>query len=281
MPNLIYSHGAADTLPLFHRKRFVIFVEGDEDIPFWHAVLQYYGLQDFELKEAGGVSELEKYIGAIIESGANIVVARDCDYTDISGQQHQHPRILYTYGYSFENSLCCIKSIDSVLRHYLRSQKDYTQEIMEWMRGYIENIRELIVLDVANAFYDRGVEVLGRQCEQYGENGRKHFVCTNKAEEARERLTRNFTNEEIERVRLILESSGKELRHVIRGHYLFSAVLNYVRHRGRRAGKSAVQLSTDALRAMLLPWFLQECPANTDLVYIGDQVGRLLADDYR
>ncbi len=111
MGSLSYSSKALDTLPLFHRKKFIIYVEGQDDVIFWEIVLRKFNMDNHQLKIAGGVSEIDKYTFSIVNDGVDIVVARDCDYSDVMGKQFNHPRVIYTHGFSIENSLYCPANI--------------------------------------------------------------------------------------------------------------------------------------------------------------------------
>ena len=92
MGSLSYSSKALDTLPLFHRKKFIIYVEGQDDVIFWEIVLKKFDLRDYQLKIAGGANEIDKYILSIVNDGVDIAVARDSDYSDITGKKFTHSK---------------------------------------------------------------------------------------------------------------------------------------------------------------------------------------------
>ena len=100
-----YSSSAINTVNKFHRIENIVYVEGQDDLVFWDKVFSYYKFPSFKIKIAGGKTELTSIIKSILKNEVTIIVAIDSDYTCIFGYRKNHPQILYTYGYSIENSI--------------------------------------------------------------------------------------------------------------------------------------------------------------------------------
>ena len=231
MPSLSYSSKALDTLLLFHRKRYVVYVEGKDDRLFWNIILRAIGIDDFIIKIAGGVEEIEKYTRSVVDDDADIFLIRDCDYTDLFDIQVNHPRVLYTYSYSIENSLYCPRNISAAISIYSRTNDDCLDDAELWLEEFSEAFRHLIILDVANEKFGKGIEVLGDKCNRYLSSKRSHIPSDEKIHQKIANIREKFTKDELDAIENILKNKGKRLRYVIRGHFLTNAVINYIKHK--------------------------------------------------
>lgn len=239
MSSLSYSSKALDTLSLFHRKQYVIYVEGKDDTLFWNIILKAIGIDNFIVKVAGGVEEVEKYSQSIIADNADIFVIRDCDYTDLFDTQVNHPRLLYTHGYSMENSLYCPRNISTAIAIYSRSNNDFLDEIELWLEEFAEAFRYLIVLDIANEKFGKGIEVLGDKCSRYLKSSTSHVPSNEEINNKIVEIQEEFAQDELNTIETILENKGKRLKYVIRGHFLTNAVINYIK---RKSGLKSMSL---------------------------------------
>ncbi|MEO0411859.1 MAG: DUF4435 domain-containing protein [Pseudomonadota bacterium] len=98
---------------LFYDVDFVVYCEGKEidgegsslDEVFWERVLSESGLS-VRCKSLGGKSVVRPMAEKIIrEDISHVLVAMDRDYDDIRGLAIDHPRVFYTYGYSWESDV--------------------------------------------------------------------------------------------------------------------------------------------------------------------------------
>jgi hypothetical protein len=270
--SLSYSSKALDTLSLFHRKRFVIYVEGQDDVIFWDIVLKKFDMSNFQLKIAGGVAEIDKYTYSIVNDDVDVVVARDCDYSDIRGKQFNHPRIIYTYGYSIENSLFCPANIANAIAIHSRTLEDYETESAKWLDGFVNKFERLIVLDVANEIYGRGIQVLGSNCCRFLKSNSSYLVSEDKVEKYINSMEKSFAKSEISDSQSLINKSSKELIYVIKGHFLANAVANYIRQRVLAKSRRRIQMSTESLYVILISHFESKCGRTKDMNYMKNRL---------
>jgi Protein of unknown function (DUF4435) len=233
------------------------------------------GVDDCHFKVAGGKVEIEKYADEILSQDADIVVVRDCDYTDIFDHQHKHRRILYTYGYSFENSLICPQSVSAVIQDFLKTEDDYVGDFNSWTSEFVSGMMSLVVIDVANEMSHRGLSVLAKSCERFCEDRKKHVVSLSKVEALQSSFLKSFAESEIADAERKVNAVKKSLVFVLRGHLAFSAVVHYVRHRVKQGGES-ISLSNEGLQIMLLPRYVQECQHREDFIFLKAQIDHLV-----
>lgn len=275
MASLTYSSSALNTLSKFHRKKFVVFVEGIDDIHFWNILFSKYGFTNILIKPAGGVTEINKYANFIVNDNAKIVVARDCDYSDLLKTQLKHPRVIYTYGYSLENTLYCAEAIANVIAVYARKVKNYKKDVSEWLNEFAEKIRELLEFDLANEIHGKGIQVMGSNCCRFLKSNSSHISEETKIKTFIKSIEGNFTNGEIADAGNRIKKSAKSIFYVIRGHFLTNAVINFIKHKVHTESGKDVTFSPENLFTHLLLNFEAKCMKNKDVKFIENQISNL------
>jgi subtilase family serine protease len=257
---LSYSTDALDTLTLFHEMEFVIFVEGDDDEGFWLRVFELAGFTRFTVKIAGGSEEIDKYTDSIISGGADIIVARDSDYLGILSKRIDHPRVIYTYGYSIENTLFHPAIISRVLATYCHTLSIYEAEIEAEMDQFFRHFICLIVYDIANRSAMSGNSVLGRTCHIYLRRDSSLDAKVDYIENKCQQLQKSISKDQFNEAFAIMQSSGHSLRSIINGHILTHVAIIIFKSIFRRVKHKAIVISPDNLYAHsteLLPNFVQ------------------------
>jgi hypothetical protein len=248
-----YSVEALNNLKEFHRVRIVVYVEGPEDIPFWKRIFRIFNIEHFIVKPAGGITELMKYVDSVVNENADIFIARDLDYDEIMGKVISHARIAYTYGHSIENTLCSPNIVAQVIENLAQISGEYSVEkVEEWLISFTECFRDLVAFEIANTKYCKGVRVLGDNCSRYMDRNQsisinEDFIISH----ARE-LELEFAPAEIQIGRDLLDTSDRRLAFVIRGHFLISAVLKYVKTEVERLKGTNITLPRDNLLSLLV-----------------------------
>jgi hypothetical protein len=274
MANLTYSTQALDNLKHFHRKQHVIYVEGQDDVPFWSEVLKFFKLENFVIKIAGGDEEVEKYAKSIIDFDTDIIVARDCDYSDILQTQYNHRRILYTYGYAIENTLYRANSIAAAIATYARLEKseELLNEAQAWLDKLGEKFKTMVVLDIANTLYDKGIKVIPNSCHKYIKKPLE--ICETTIHDDCSKVKDHIEDEELEYCVNLLNTTEKHLFFRIRGHFIANAILTYIESYVRNV-RSSFRLSVENLYAFMMAELLKESEEEVDIQYLGCQVNLL------
>lgn len=115
----------------FMGARYTVYVEGgggnpgqgSDDVLFWRAVFARLRPDlSITLKPFGGKPQLEaiaqKIAAGVVE---NTIVAMDADFDELLAAKITSPRVLYSYGYSWENDALVFASIETVLERLIKA----------------------------------------------------------------------------------------------------------------------------------------------------------------
>ena len=159
---------------LFHRVELVVYCEGEEiegegnslDEAFWSRFFRSFG-KTVICKSAGSKSNLRVIIQKILEDKIeNTVVAMDRDYDNIIGTKIQHPKILYTHGYSWENDIIVNLDFDATLSLFatVANTKPLLSDYKRFFSSQSVNLKRVFAIDLkyythTEALFDRSKPV--------------------------------------------------------------------------------------------------------------------------
>lgn len=126
---------------LFTDADYTMYVEGgggvlgagSSDVIFWGDVVRTLR-PDLRISVVayGGKAELEIMAEKIrTEEVANTVVAMDSDFDELLKERKDHPCILYTYGYSWENDAYCQDILGAALCRLLKVESVESRHLLE------------------------------------------------------------------------------------------------------------------------------------------------------
>lgn len=252
MTGLAYSTSALNTLPAFHGVRWVVFVEGQDDVVFWSAVFRCAGAEPAEFKPTPFV---ERYAQAVVDDDAVVVVARDRDHRGACGELTVHPRLLWTEGHSIENHLCRADLVAAALASLARTGVDDVHEVEEWLAHVDEALADALVREVANCISDAGHRVLGTSCQPFMTSKRSASFCPDRLARCVEQADDALSADALDAAREKLDDDERRVYYAVRGHFLVSAVFRFLKHRAERTRGAAVKLSIEHVFTLLLALF--------------------------
>ena len=241
----------------FYNKKVMVYVEGPDDVAFWDAMFRRVISDDFyEIEAVNGKNNLSYYIEGL-ENGSikNAFVATDLDYSLFpKDNRSSSVFVIYTYGHSIENTMFCPCNIAAYIRRALHSTKNYTSHVNDWLKITCERAQALLPYDIINS--------IDNNCKYHisnGQNtflGKKFYFYQDKSDLIhidqsiieKETISHpDFDKEEIKRLRDYMSSScSREMRHLIQGHFLADAAMNFIRETLKKMGQKIV-LSEDAI----------------------------------
>jgi hypothetical protein len=226
--DLEYSLDAINVLNRFYRCEVLVYVEGDDDVPFWRTVFAAFYGETIAVESVGSSPDVDKYIARIVEEDAKLVVARDKDYLAITGQVVKHDRVVYTYGHSIENSLYVPGVIEKVAQVCHRKNAPKKGAVGSWMVRLCEVLRPVVIFDIANELGGFGISVLGLNCARFMKSARSSIIDPARVDawikEVGSRITERYRKAAED---AIVRGGGYD-RRLVRGHVLASAVLRFV-----------------------------------------------------
>ena len=247
MDDLDYSKEALEVKGLFYNKEITVYVEGKDDPLFWNNL---FNIADVEahIEDVGGSKELEKYINNILESDAEFYVATDNDHSDFLDDKIEHPKIIRTYGYSIENTMYFSHiEIENTISKFCRKKVGVSTEFNEWIASFSSSVRDLIILDIANHKYQKGVSIFGDNCYRFLKGQKSFEICPTKTKNFIDITKNSFSDNELNTVENLINQSEKELWFHIKGHFITNAVINLIKKLVRKHSGNTVSVSPDYL----------------------------------
>jgi len=230
MDDFRYSDGAENVLRKFYQKDIVVYVEGQDDIPFWTYLFKTFSSINFKIKDVGGRCEIEKYIDKIIRGDISNVVACDADFSYFKDGFKTHNNVIITYGYSIENTLLCEQSINKLIDLTGKfNNESITEDIINWIKEMCFSTTNLVVYDIANCILSLGLEVVGNNCSKFTISENDYRLCDKKIIDFIISLDLQIDEEDIyKKISDILAENNRNICDFLRGHFMFSAALKFI-----------------------------------------------------
>ena len=226
-----YSTEALNVLYQFHDCDVIIFVEGDDDVLFWNVISAKAGIIRYRIEVSGGKNELNKKIEKVVNENAQIIIACDSDHSPFCENTFEHKQIVKTYGYSIENSMYCPKFIAEIIKKLSRKIIGSDPPSEKRMNQFVDDAKKLLIYDIANHRYQKGISVFGDNCSIFLKSNRSTALSIKKIETFIESIKTNFRKTELLRCEELVNKDSRELRCLIKGHFLTNVVINIIKER--------------------------------------------------
>lgn len=245
MNDLLHSSTALNNLDKFHDK-FIIYVEGKDDKTFWSYFFESV-VDKYHIKVAGGVNELKKYAEMVVSDDINIIIASDSDYEVLFDNHTKHTKIVYTCGYSIENMMHCPKNLNNVIKKRCRLDHSPDDVAHKWMESFCDEVKELLVMDMANEYYGKGKSIMGDSCQKFLTSGNSSRLSTQKIDNFQKNIEFCFHDHEIIAIQNLIKKSEMPTNKIIRGKFLVSAIINFLKQQCTKDGGSPKSLNIETL----------------------------------
>lgn len=234
--SLSYSNSAICVKHEFYDKRVMLYVEGDDDVPFWDERFRRIVPSDFyKIEQVHGKMNLVSYIEGILNGEiTNAVVACDADYSLFSNSTTpQHSCIITTFGHSIENTMFCPMSTAIYLRKMSKTGKDYLQDVNNWFSTFCQLAKELLPYEIANSLQVSSEGelpiVFNKNVYYFISQKDKKTLSKRKIQEYVSQIEKNYNRRDIEKIQEKLNNLKMDIRYLIQGHFLANGVMNYIR----------------------------------------------------
>lgn len=271
MKGLEYSPEALEVKGLFYNKPLTVYVEGPDDIIFWNNIFKKADVSA-HIEDAGGKTEIEKMYSQILENGVKYCVAIDNDNSEFMPNYVHHPRIIRTYGYSIENSMYYNKKIIAdQISNLSRCTKDHTHIVESWIDDFSKSVEKLIIYDIANNRFEKGVSVFGDNCCRLLVKNNSCKLCQTKITNFIESISYMFTDEEIADVKHLLMACDKDPWFLIKGHFISHSLINLIKATVKQNSGIVPVFSSDILYSMTVN-NIDEWDNRPDIVHVVSQI---------
>jgi hypothetical protein len=235
--SLQYSTEALNVQHLFYRVDLIAYVEGEDDVVFWDRIFSQFTTRDIEFLPVGSSTTLDKYIENIISGSLNAVAARDSDYLTLTGKTCDHPRVIYTYGYSIENSLLTADSVYEICRVSTRGRHVQKSRCEEWLKEFSEGLKTLLILDLANEIESAGIEVLGNNCSLFMLNQHSDELVGEKVKGHIAKIEAHINEVSKNLAISAFQDNNDSILRWLRGHLLISGIQKFISNRLKELGR--------------------------------------------
>jgi hypothetical protein len=248
MTDFSYSTDAESIMNQFHGVDIMVYVEGQDDIPFWEFMFNKFTSISIEVQEVGSCSALEPYMQKIFSNQINAIVACDMDFTVFSGDAIGHSNIIRTFSYSIENSMLHIDNIYKAIKVIgrLPSKMVKKDDVAGWLEAFYLQLEHLIKMDVFNEVNALGVSVIGDNSTRLMKSKTSCDLCGDKLDQYMTQIVPKLTGYDNEIIDNLISDAGLETKQLLKGHFLFSAVAKFVKNFIKSKGLN-ISLSNDAL----------------------------------
>lgn len=276
---LSHSESAISVIHEFYDKKFMLYVEGDDDIPFWDEQFRKYVPTDFyKIEPVHGKENLAEYIMGI-DNGTltNVVVACDADYSNfLKNGIPKHRCIVRTYGHSIENTMFCPLSVAVYIRRITNTSNDYLGDINVWIEKFCNSAKALLPYEVKNAVDSDHAETLPKIFN----NGYHYFKVSESNQDLDDdKISRFITSidsiynpDDISSIEKEIEADQRELRFLIQGHFFAEAIMNYIRNKVKKIKGKTISISNDSIYESFTDCKHSCNPICKDKLFLRDQI---------
>lgn len=248
-----FSKSALSVLNKFHRKKIVIYVEEKDDKLFWGKFIERSKIFDFHIEICGGKLRLLDTYKKLKNSDTPFLVMCDDDYDSILEKEIVDYRFIHTYGYSIENTLYCPNNISRVISNECREIIDLTEEIKNWYKFIEARCRDLLICDLASIKFQKNLCVMGESCGKFCDSKDSTSIEPIKTIHHLEGIIEEFNFIELNTCYKLIKNDSRDIRFLIRGHFLTLLILNLINDQVRKIGdKDKCSLSKHNLFSSLI-----------------------------
>ena len=270
MSGFSWSANALNVLNQFHEVELIVFVEGQDDVPFWDIVISNFTKKTFQIKSAGEKNTLKKYLrNKTLNS--NYLIAMDSDYDQLNGEL-SNEEVMLTYGYSIENTLITPSVIQDLIATHSRVQKSSVkiESVKSWINKFEIIVEVLLAADILNReqkITDKQV-IPDNAARFYGDNS-----LTPQVHKINSYLLQHGFD-------LDALDCRKKLQYftvfeIMKGHFVFSSVFNFIKKQIDDFRGKSVSISSESFYSFCISSFKSSFNHNhPHFSYYKDMVSR-------
>ncbi|WP_282806673.1 DUF4435 domain-containing protein [Hafnia alvei] len=250
---LTYSINALNVMTHFYSGNKVVFVEGDGDQRFWESVYEAFGIENITIKCVNGCNLIDEYIDKIGKGASGIYVARDRDYKYLFDNDIDVNNVMLTYGYSIENSyytdVLIARAIKSISTK--STPKDSISLDRDIIIPNIKHLFSLVSFDYAAYDLQKQIRVMGDSSSRFLKERTGCEICRDKTNECLSNVRKMMAYNEIIPYKRSVARYVSEPMKCIRGHFLSSMVLNYIKKKVNDLNTAKITYDFKMLEALL------------------------------
>lgn len=276
MSNFYYSSKALSIKPKFNKADCIVYIEGKDDKLFWTYLFNRLDL-DADITKVNGCNNLKPLIEKILIEDAKIIVCRDSDYTSFINTQKSHPRIIYTYGYSLENSLFCKKNLEDIIEICIKDKYINQDNLLEWLDQFEKKIKPIIIYEILNLKLNLGKKVI-QDITEITKSKNNPYLDDIKIKNLLEKFDVPDRKQNIELIEKSLNTTNKDLYYILKGHLLQRLILKFINYEAKKITGSRKSCISENNLYNVSIGFVKNCKSNCpQYIYYKDKINSALS----
>lgn len=261
MPSLDYSLDALNLLNTFHQVDKVVYVEGQDDVPFWEFLFKKFTNLNIYIEDVGGKENLQPYIDKVKHESVEFIVAKDLDYDSFFERGQKYDSILTTAGYSIENTLIDKNTLFYVVKKLclLPDSKIDKDEFEDWVSRINSLIKNLILFGIYNELKGKGICVIPSNADRFMISKNSALLCSEKIDDYLAKIDLMISENELNELSARFNILNESYLNILNGHFYFSAAHRFVTLKSAKlklsTNKDKIQCSTETFLALLMSAF--------------------------
>lgn len=250
MNEFSWSIEARSVIHRFHSVDFVIYVEGQDDIPFWDVVFSKFTKKRFKIEKLGDKNTLLQYLRGKKDKDTYLI-AMDSDFDRYHGVLNTNHSVL-TYGYSIENTVISMELVRSLIATISRKQLAEIDNIIidQWFHSFERISQPLLAAELANKSDRITVDQITPDKAARFIRNNNDFLDEKMIENHLVQLGFDY-KKTIEDFNL----DGLKIYEMIKGHFLSSAALSFIRAQVNKLSGSNKSISNEAFYSTCIAEF--------------------------
>ncbi|MFV0845090.1 DUF4435 domain-containing protein [Klebsiella quasipneumoniae] len=243
---------ALSVINKFKRVSAILYVEGPSDRVFWKTLLDSKGVSNISIEIAGSCTIIDDYINKILNDNLEIFVARDKDYKYTLNKIPKHKRVLITFGHSIENTLVYNDAIVNIGKSIGGDNEHCCISVQNWHDYIVNQLQPLVIREFANEATGSGLSIFGDHGDHlFGKKWQSDNFPTEMIYKKITEIDTVILPQALQEAQHIVEEQQNDIFHFIRGHFLFSLALKFVKEMMiTLLDKESINVSNDSLMTL-------------------------------
>lgn len=170
----------------------------------------------------------------------------------------------------------CPCSIAAYIRRLSKTTVDYLPEVLEWSNKFCSSALKLLPYEIENEINPTHCTELPKVFNKgfcYFQNSNEKInLDENKIDTYIQTIVQNFNSDKISEIEHQINECPRETRHLIQGHFLADATMNYIRMRVKQIKGQSISLSNDAIYESIVDCKLNCSPMCEDKLFLKQQI---------
>ena len=124
--------------------------------------------------------------------------------------------------------------------------------LINWYQQFSLSSLDLLKYDVANIRYSKGTRIFGDKCNRFLKSKDSPDLSPTKISSYLSSIISKFTDQEIKECSKLIKNDKRELRYLIKGHFLTNGIINLIKQVVLEETGIIITISIDSLYSLMV-----------------------------